>query len=49
MVQLTQVCGSGVGVVDFRGSIPGLNDTISEIGYLLLPSSDVAKKIAKAT
>ena len=28
---------------EIRGSIPGLAATISEIGYLLLPSRDVAE------
>ena len=32
---------------EIRGSIPGLIDTISEIGYLLLPSHDRAERLLK--
>ena len=32
---------------EVRGSIPGLAATISEIGYLLLPSRDMAERSLK--
>ena len=32
---------------EVRGSIPGLAATISEIGYLLLPSPDMAERSLK--
>ena len=32
---------------EVRGSIPGLAATISEIGYLLLPSPDMAEILLK--
>ena len=46
--------GNSGGVVvklqEVRGSIPGLAATISEIGYLLLPSRDMAEtSLFKAT
>ena len=49
----TAAKGSGGGVVvisswlaeqEVRGSIPGFADMISEIGYLLLPSRDMAER-----
>ena len=55
MIVLHNVIGSSGGVVvkllacgaEGRGSIPGLAATISEIGYLLLPSRDMAERSLK--
>ena len=45
----SSLSGAWLAEQEVQGSIPGLAATISDIGYLLLLSHDMAKKMAKAT